>query len=196
MSAGIDAQKAALRPRMRTIRRGLARDLPQADWMAGEHVDALLAALRLNTPGVAAVYHPAGAEFDPKCVAEKLIERGWTLALPACPAPETAMVFRTYTLGDRLAPDGAGIFSPLASAKAVIPDLIIAPVLAFDANGYRLGQGGGYYDRTLAALSAKGATPPVVGLAYAGQEVEAAPSDAHDQRLGAILTETGYRVFA
>jgi 5-formyltetrahydrofolate cyclo-ligase len=196
MSADIDAQKAALRPRMRTLRRTLARDIPQADWLAGEHVEALLAALGLTAPGVAAVYHPAGAEFDPACVAEKLTTFGWTLALPACPAPDTAMVFRAYAHGDPLAPDGAGILSPRPKAKAVIPTLIIAPVLAFDAQGHRLGQGGGYYDRTLAALRVKGVTPPVVGLAYAGQALEAVPAEDHDQRLSAILTETGYRVFA
>jgi 5-formyltetrahydrofolate cyclo-ligase len=194
MSAAVDALKAALRPRMRALRRTLARDLPQADWMAGEHVEAMLTSLKLKSPGIAAVYHPAGAEFDPACVAEKLAERGWKLALPACPAPETAMVFRAYAPGAPLTPDGAGILSPPAEARTVIPDLIIAPVLAFDAQGRRLGQGGGYYDRTLAALQAAGKSPPVVGLAYAGQEVEAIPSEDHDQRLGAILTETGYRV--
>ena len=196
MSADLDAQKAALRPRMRTLRRGLARDFPQADWMAAEHVDALLAALNLTVPGVAAVYHPAGAEFDPACVAEVLTARGWTLTLPFCPGPKVAMVFRRYAPGDRLIPDGAGILSPPPRAQKLRPELIIAPVLAFDAQGYRLGQGGGYYDRTLDAIRKTGPAPRVVGLAYDGQEVEAVPVGEHDQRLDAILTETGYRLFA
>lgn len=196
MSADLDARKAALRPRMRNLRRTLARDFPQADWMAGEHVEALLAALNLTVPRVAAVYHPAGAEFDPACVAEKLTDLGWTLALPFCRAPDEAMVFRHHAQGDRLIPDGAGILSPPATAQKLTPDLVIAPVLAFDAQGYRLGQGGGYYDRTLDAMRQSGATPPVVGLAYAGQEVEAVPVGEHDQRLDAILTETGYRLFS
>jgi len=196
MSADLDVRKTAMRPRMRSLRRTLARDFPQADWMAGEHVEALLAALTLTVPRIAAVYHPAGAEFDPACVAEKLTALGWTLALPYCPAPDEAMVFRRHEKGDRLAPDGAGILSPPASAEALTPNLIIAPVLAFDAEGYRLGQGGGYYDRTLDAMRQRGATPPVVGLAYAGQEVEAVPFGEHDQRLDAILTETGYRLFS
>jgi 5-formyltetrahydrofolate cyclo-ligase len=195
MSADLDAQKAALRPRMRTLRRGLARDFPQADWMAGEQVAALLAALNLTVPRVAAVYHPAGAEFDPACVAEKLAAHGWTLTLPFCSRPNEPMVFRRHAKGDRLIPDGAGILSPPPRAQKLRPDLIIAPVLAFDAHGYRLGQGGGYYDRTLAAIRKTGPAPPVVGLAYAGQEVEAVPVGGHDQRLDAILTETGYRLF-
>jgi 5-formyltetrahydrofolate cyclo-ligase len=195
MSADLDARKAALRPRMRNLRRVLARDFPQAAWMAGEHVEALLAALKLTVPRIAAVYHPAGAEFDPASVAETLTALGWTLALPFCRAPDEAMVFRRHAKGDRLAPDTVGILSPPSSAPVLTPDLIIAPVLAFDAQGYRLGQGGGYYDRTLDAIKQGGAAPPVVGLAYAGQEVEVVPVGEHDQRLDAILTETGYRLF-
>ncbi|HEY9216874.1 MAG TPA: 5-formyltetrahydrofolate cyclo-ligase, partial [Phenylobacterium sp.] len=76
-------------------------------------------------------------------------------------------------------------------AAQVAPDLVLAPLLAFDRRGHRLGQGAGHYDRTLANLRA--AKPVwVVGLAYAGQEVEEIPAEPHDQRLDAILTETGY----
>ena len=69
-------------------------------------------------------------------------------------------------------------------------------MLAFDRRGGRLGQGGGYYDRTLAALRATAWPPAFVGLAYAGQEVERVPTDEHDQKLDAILTERGYRPLA
>ncbi|MFZ3007447.1 MAG: 5-formyltetrahydrofolate cyclo-ligase, partial [Phenylobacterium sp.] len=69
---------------------------------------------------------------------------------------------------------------------------VIAPLLAFDRKGGRLGQGGGHYDRTLESL--RSSRPVfVLGLAYAGQEVEPMDLDPHDQRLDAILTETGYR---
>ena len=71
------------------------------------------------------------------------------------------------------------------------PDLVIAPVPAFDRRGGRVGQGGGHYDRTLEALRA-GKKVFVLGLAYSGQEIEAAPMESHDQKLDAILTETGY----
>jgi 5-formyltetrahydrofolate cyclo-ligase len=75
--------------------------------------------------------------------------------------------------------------------EAVAPDLVIAPLLAFDRKGGRLGQGAGHYDRTLANLRA---LKPVfvLGLGYAGQEVAEIPLEAHDQRLDAILTETEY----
>ncbi len=72
--------------------------------------------------------------------------------------------------------------------------MVIAPLLAFDRGGGRLGQGGGHYDRTLEALRVQGRVF-VVGLAYAGQEVAEVPSEPHDQKLDAILTETGYIEF-
>jgi 5-formyltetrahydrofolate cyclo-ligase len=77
-------------------------------------------------------------------------------------------------------------------AGTVTPDLIVTPLLAFDRRGGRLGQGGGYYDRTFAAL------PEAVriGFAYAGQQVDRLPIEAHDIRLHGVLTETGYRAFA
>jgi len=74
------------------------------------------------------------------------------------------------------------------------PAIVLVPLLAFDAVGRRLGYGGGYYDRTLAALRA-GHTITAVGVAYAGQEVENIPHDAHDEQLDMILTETGLRAF-
>jgi 5-formyltetrahydrofolate cyclo-ligase len=77
-------------------------------------------------------------------------------------------------------------------AGSVSPELVVAPLLAFDRHGGRLGQGGGHYDRTLANLRAKGRVF-ILGLAYAGQEVDAIPIEPHDQRLDAVLTEAGYR---
>ena len=71
------------------------------------------------------------------------------------------------------------------------PDLVLVPLLSFDAHGYRLGYGGGYYDRSLALLKNSHA----VGIAYAGQEVEHLPREDHDHPLDAVLTEDGLRRF-
>jgi 5-formyltetrahydrofolate cyclo-ligase len=88
-------------------------------------------------------------------------------------------------------PFGAKI--PEAGAD-VIPEVLIVPLVAFDARGFRLGYGGGFYDRTLEGLRARG---PVVavGFAYGAQEAEALPLEPTDQRLDAIVTEAGVRVF-
>ncbi len=84
-----------------------------------------------------------------------------------------------------------GIHEPLAHWPAVAPDVLLVPLLAFDNDGYRLGYGGGYYDRTLSALPRARA----IGIAYAGQRVDILPRDAHDCRLDAILTENGLTEF-
>lgn len=101
------------------------------------------------------------------------------------------MIFRRWSPGDPLEPDLAGVPAPLPLAEQVLPKLILTPLLAFDSRGGRLGQGGGHYDRTFAAL------PEAirVGVAYAGQEVDNLALEPHDIRLHGILTETGYRAF-
>lgn len=190
-----DAAKTALRIHMRGVRRTLIRDHPEADWQAGDQAEAMLAAMKISRPGVAAIYRATGNEMDPRPLAENLLKLGWNIALPACMSVGAPVVFRDYRPGDALAPDVMDIAAPLASAPEVAPDIIFAPVLAFDARGGRLGQGGGYYDRTMEILRADRNPPPFVGLAFAGQEVADVPVYDHDQRLDAVLTEMGYRPF-
>ena len=190
-----NSAKAVLRMHMRNLRRQFVRDHPEADWQAGDKASEMLAALKFKRPGVIAVYRAAGNEMDPRPLGENLIALGWSIALPACEQFDTPIVFRAWAPGDRLAPDVMGIAAPLAAAE-VRPDIIIAPVLAYDFFGNRLGQGGGYYDRTLEALRDQARPPAYVGLAFAAQEVDQVPVYEHDQRLDAILTETGYRPFS
>ena len=91
----------------------------------------------------------------------------------------------------------AGDFGALIPAEGpwLVPQVLIVPLLSFDARGYRLGYGGGFYDRTLEGLRARG---PVlaVGFAFAAQEVDTVPTEPTDQRLDAVVSETGVRVFA
>jgi 5-formyltetrahydrofolate cyclo-ligase len=121
-----------------------------------------------------------------------LASRGVKIALPVVIRPRAPLEFRAASEATTLEVGAAGLKAPRATEPAVIPDLIIAPLLAFDAFGGRLGQGGGYYDRTLEGLRARGRVL-VVGLAFAGQEVALVPTGLGDQPMDAILTETGYR---
>jgi 5-formyltetrahydrofolate cyclo-ligase len=132
------------------------------------------------------------SEIDPGPLGARLAQAGIEILLPAVTARGAALEFREAQ-GAR-SPDILGLPAPPATAPVVEPDLVIVPLLAFDAEGYRLGYGGGYYDRTLASLRAR---RPVlaVGLAFAGQEMAALPHAAHDQKLDALLTEIGYRRF-
>lgn len=177
--------KTALRARLRSLRRDLAAALPHAAQDAAAHAAGKLAGATVS------LYQPMGAELDPRPLAQGLVAR---LALPVALHRDAPLQFRAWTPGEPLVPDAFGIAAPGPEAAEVLPDLVIAPVLGFDRFGARLGQGAGHYDRTLEAL--RRIKPVfVVGLAYSGQEVERLPVEPHDQRLDAILTETGYRPF-
>jgi len=182
--------KAELRIRMRAERKRLKLALPDAGRDAASHVHALLSSLTFQVR-TAALYAPLGSEIDPGPLAAELKRRGLRLALPRVDAEGQPLVFHAWSPGDVLAPDLQGCQAPSPDAEVVEPDLFVLPLVAFDRTGGRLGQGGGYYDRTLAAL--RGHSRPVfVGLAFAGQEVPRIPSDPHDQKLDGILTERGY----
>ncbi len=186
------AAKTALRRDARARRKQLAVEHPGASAFVAAHAPAMLAALGLDRPGVVAIYGAIGAELDPAPMGEALAAAGWALALPASVDPQAPLLFRLWTPGRPLTADAVGILAPPPAAKVVRPDLVIVPLLAFDRAGGRLGQGGGHYDRTLAALRDLGPPPPFVGLAYAGQEIADLPREPHDQPLDGILTEAGY----
>jgi len=185
--------KAALRLLVRNRRKQLAQEHPEADWMIVEVAREPLSARFPNPVGkVAALYAGVGAEIDPRRhLAAWLIEQGWTLALPRVEVEHGQMVFRRWTPGDVLIRDEAGMNAPPSSHPELEPDLVVAPLLAFDRDGLRLGQGGGYYDRALEALRAR-RDVVVLGLGYLGQETHGLPVEDHDQRLDAILTESAY----
>lgn len=181
--------KAALRARLRTRRRELAAQHPDAAAQAA----ALWPANGRPAGQVFALYHPVGSELDPTPLRGRLPVDA--VALPVAQAPDQPLTFRLHLAGWPLAPDALGIPSPAATAPVVLPDVVFTPLLAFDRKGGRLGQGGGHYDRTLANLR-RLKSVLVVGLAYAGQELAEIPMEPHDQRLDAILTETEYLEFA
>ena len=187
----LDAKKAALRIEARRTRKALQVQHPEAEWMIADRVDELLDNVRLG-PGVAALYKALGAEIDPRPLGEALTRKGWRLALPAVIELEGPLEFRAWAPRDPLAHDIAGLPAPLGSAPPVAPSLILVPLLAFDRRGHRLGQGGGFYDRTVEALRGSIRPPPFVGLAFSGQQLDAIPNGPHDQPLDGILTEAGY----
>lgn len=121
-------------------------------------------------------------------MARGLLATGRSLCLPVALERDAPMIFRRWTPGEPLEVDAAGCPAPLPLAEVVDPDLIITPLLAFDDFGGRLGQGGGYYDRTFAAR------PDAIriGFAFSGQRVERLPMERHDVRLHGVLTEVGY----
>jgi 5-formyltetrahydrofolate cyclo-ligase len=191
------AAKTALRLFVRNRRKDLAREHPEADRAVVEVARGPLTQRFPNPRGrVAAVYHGLGSELSALPLADWLASAGWTLALPSVEGvspeqPGGHMVYRRWTPGEVLARDAIGLVAPPPGQPIVEPDLVVTPLLAFDRQGRRLGQGGGYYDRALAALRARKSVF-VLGLAYVGQETHGLPDEPHDQRLDAILTESEY----
>jgi 5-formyltetrahydrofolate cyclo-ligase len=179
--------KNALRTRLRAERRRLVGQSPQAAVQAASR----LPLDRLPSFTAFSGYQPLGGEIDPAPLMRRLAETGATPCLPVAVSRDAPLEFRLWDPRQGLEPDAFGIPSPPRWADAIVPDLVIAPLLAFDRRGHRLGQGAGHYDRTLANLRAAKAVF-VLGLAYAGQEVDELPVEDHDQRLDAILTETAY----
>ena len=180
--------KTTLRVRLRGLRRRLAAEIPDGADRAAQR----LPLERLPPFQVFSLYHPIGSEMDPRPLLEPLRRAGARAALPAATSARDApMTFRLWEPGMALERDAFGVPAPPAVAPAIEPDLVIAPLLAFDRLGRRLGQGGGHYDRTLENLRARRAVF-VLGLGFAGQEIDELPDEAHDQRLDAILTETDY----
>ena len=181
------AAKAILRAEMRARRRALAAQHPDA----AEQAAARLPLDELPPFRVAAGYVRNGAEISPAAVLSRLQAAGARIALPVTVAADGPLIFRDASPAYEHVPDLAGVHGPPPHAELLVPDLLIVPLVAFDRRGGRVGQGGGHFDRTLAALDVNKRVF-AIGLAYAGQEVAAAPREEHDRRLDAILTEKEY----
>lgn len=151
--------------------------------------DHLLAA-RLHTGArVISGYCPIRSEIDPTPLMQALHAAGHRLCVPVIEGQGLPLRFREWHPDAPMTEGAFGAEIP-ATGDWLEPDLLIAPLVAFDAEGHRLGYGGGFYDRTLAGLRAKRRTL-AIGLAYAAQQVEPIPHEPTDQHLDAVVTERG-----
>ncbi len=136
-------------------------------------------------------YWPMRSEIDPRPAMEAAARHG-PVALPVVEGPGRPLAFRRWTPGAALAAAGFGTRVPEAGEE-VLPEVLVVPLLAFTARGERLGYGGGFYDRTLTDLRARGPVT-AIGFAFAAQQVEALPLEPTDERLDLIVTEAGVLV--
>jgi 5-formyltetrahydrofolate cyclo-ligase len=134
-----------------------------------------------------ALFWPIRGEISPLSLGETICAHGGHVVLPAVVGD--AMVFRFFDDAGSLEAGGFGTRHPPAEAPQCLPDLIVAPLAAFDRSGGRIGYGGGYYDRYVSRLRASGHPFRFLGIAFACQEVEKVPLAPHDERLDAVATE-------
>lgn len=183
MSAEID--KSNMRETARA-KRMKAHDLDAAG-AAQSLAGYILAALEDKSPATIAAYRAIGSEIDLEPAMARLDDKGWRVALPVVARNAAPLIFRRWHPGDELVAGPLKTLQPKTDREELVPDVILTPLLAFDDQGYRLGQGGGFYDRTLSQL--KGVLS--IGVAFEAQRVDAVPRDEFDQRLDFILTEQG-----
>ena len=153
---------------------------------ATTHALKLISPLPTETT-VIALYIPVGDEMDCRFLQQTLENQGYKTALPVILAKDQPLTFRLWGQGDPLEDSHHGTQQPASDAPAVTPTVMITPLLAFNRDCYRLGWGGGYYDRTLAANT----DIQAFGFAYAAQYMEDMPVEAHDWPMHGIITEEG-----
>lgn len=185
--AETDAAKAELRAVAAERRRQAALSLPHA----GEDLrDRFLAAIPVAGHQIVSAFWPLADELDTRPLISALAARGHTIGLPVVIKRGLPLLFRRWAPDTTLVQGSFRVMTPPPEASEVVPSLLIVPLLAFDRAGYRLGYGGGFYDRTLHKLRG-GASGRVlaVGVALSAQEVASVPRDDTDQPLDWIVTE-------
>lgn len=170
------AARAALTPECRA----------EAARALANHLDDLIGA---PAGQVISGYWPIKSELDLRPWLADLVARGARVALPVVVEKAAPLVFRAWRPRAKMARGFWNIPVP-AEGEWLTPEILIAPVVGFDATGYRLGYGGGYFDRTLAAL---GPAARAIGIGLDAAEIATIHPQPHDIAMIAIVTETGAR---
>lgn len=143
--------------------------------------------VRERSPAAIGFYWPFRGEFDPRPLARELVAAGVTMALPTVVQPKTPLEFRRWQPGIAME---LGVYNiPFPKARDLVtPTLLLIPVVGFDLAGYRLGYGGGYYDRTIAAMDPK---PFALAIGFELSRLATIYAQPHDRPMDVVVTETG-----
>jgi len=177
------AWRRALRREM--VARRAALSDAEHDALSADIVAHLQAALPV--PRIVAFCWPIKHEPDVRAIVPRWAELGSQAALPVVVDENAPLAFRLWTADTPLAADRYGIPTP-TRGEFVQPDMLLLPLNGFDGDGYRLGYGGGYFDRTLAAMSPR---PLAVGVGFEINRLPTIRPERHDQRLDWLVSEAG-----
>lgn len=181
-------QKAALRASAREARQAAHERHGRA---AGEALARHGIGFAGPKPGAAiSGFSAIRDEINPGLLLANLHAAGHMIGLPVMQGKGLPLLFRAWLPGAVTQEAVWGIQEPGPDAPLVEPDILLVPLLAFDMAGYRVGYGGGFYDRTLAELRAK-KTVTAIGVAYDEQRVDAVPHLDYDEPLDWVLTPSG-----
>lgn len=190
----IPANFAAARAQMRQSLIAARQALPEAERGAiGERINELLwKDLSVRRAGSLGFCWPIRGEVDCRPVVLRLLAAGWRVCMPVVTEIEAPMRFRAWWPAAPMTQDPFGI--PVPDTEEVpLPEILLLPLVAFDGAGFRLGYGGGYFDRTLAATSTR---PLTLGVGYDNCRVATTHPAAHDVPLDGVVTEAGTQRFA
>jgi 5-formyltetrahydrofolate cyclo-ligase len=154
---------------------------------ADSDADLLRAILAGHRGAVLAGYMPMRSEIDCLPAMRDHAASGGRVCVPVIPGPGLPLRFHEWTPGARMVEGAFKALIPEGGAE-LVPSVLIVPLVAFDRRGFRLGYGGGFYDRTLEGLRARGPVT-AIGFAFAAQEMAEVPIEPTDQRLDLIVTE-------
>lgn len=140
-------------------------------------------------------YRAMRGELDVMSIFTLMERYNKTTALPWV-TPEKTLIFREWKQGAPLTRHELGMEEPTDAAPVIAPAIVLVPLLAFDGEGFRLGYGGGYYDRTMDLLRQTENPPMFIGVGFSMQEVDQVPTTEEDEPLDGVLTELGVSIFS
>ncbi len=189
-AANRDNDETARRAALRREKIAAREALPAAEHarLSALIEDHLMRELSARSPGLLAFCWPVRNEFDARPLVARLLGLGWRLCMPVVVERAAPMLFRPWTPKSAMGVDPYGIPVPADSTPSPPPDAVLLPLVAFDTAGYRLGYGGGYFDRTLAAWVPR---PATYGVGFESARTDDVHPQAHDIALDAIVTEAG-----
>jgi len=162
-----------------------------AEKSIGSHI-----AQRIAPNDVVGGYCAINGEVDVFELLGRLFAGGQRLCLPVVVGPGQPLVFKAWKPSDGLKAGAYKVLCPVETAENLEPDVVLVPLVGYNALGFRLGYGGGYYDRTIEALRKRSKPVHILGIGFSQQSLADMPVEPHDQRLDAIITENGVQEFS